>query len=56
MKKQIYKNASGELNIEFDGEFYRLTQLTHELEEEDVICVTKAEIEDMLLFANKIGD
>ena len=54
MRRQlIYQNGSGEMHIEFDGEYFLITQEIYEVEKV-AVSVTKAEIEEMLLFANEV--
>jgi hypothetical protein len=55
MKKQIYSDGTSKLTIEFDDEYFHITQTILELEEL-TISVTKNEIEEMLKFATEIHD
>lgn len=52
-KKQIYKCGSGELNIEFDGEYFIITQDIYQIDKV-AISTTKNEIEEMLKFAKEV--
>lgn len=52
MKEIIYSNGSSKTEIDFDGDYYSVTQVVHGISAQTIV-ISKDEIEKMFNFTHK---
>ena len=52
VKEVVYSNGSSKTEIEFDGDYYSITQVVHGISAQTIV-VSKQEIEKMFDFTRK---